>query len=55
MKILDELLMNGYSKHRIRKELGVSWNTVRRWELGTSSPTEENGMKLLDLLNRGEK
>ena len=53
--LVQELLAKGYSKYRIAKEVKVSWNTVRRWELGTLTPREDNGLKLLELLNGGEK
>ena len=55
MKIIRQLLEKGYSKYRIAKELKVSWNTVRRWELGTYKPHEEHGIRLLELLRETSK
>lgn len=38
-----------YTKWRIKKELNVSWRTVRIWQLGYSVPTPANRKKLEEL------
>ena len=36
---VEELVKKGYSKYRISKEIGVSWNTVQLWYKGVYKPT----------------
>lgn len=43
-----------FSKYRIAKELGVSWNTVHMWYLGIFKPRPERNL-LLTMLYKGGK
>jgi len=39
-----------WSKYRLAKEMGVSWNTVHLWDMGIWEPNKENAQKLEGLL-----
>lgn len=39
----------GYTQKEVAKEIGVSEQTVIRWEQGASSPNMENAQKLSEL------
>lgn len=44
------LKRHGWSKYRLARELGVSWNTVRSWELGRFKATAVSVQKIQELL-----
>jgi predicted transcriptional regulator len=48
--IVKELVDNkGFSKYKIAKLVGVSWNTVSFWHKGVFWPKEEHQKKLEDI------
>lgn len=47
----QDLLKMGYSKYKIGKEVGVSWNTVSLWSKNVFKPTEEHQKELERLAN----
>lgn len=44
------LYRRGFSKYKIAKKVGVSWNTVHFWIKGIYNPELENRKKLKKLL-----
>lgn len=47
---IEELLKRGFSKYRIAKETGVSWNTVQLWSKGIYKPKLKHSEKIKKLL-----
>ena len=47
---IEELLKRGFSKYKIAKEIGVSWNTVQLWSKKIYSPKSEHLEKIKELL-----
>ena len=41
----------GWSKYKLAKELGVSWNTIHLWDKGIWKPQINRQKKLKELLN----
>jgi len=55
MNIIREICQRrGWSKYKIAKEIGVSWNTVHLWDKEVWEPNKENTKKLKELLNEKE-
>jgi len=45
----------GFSQFNLAKKVGVSVETVRKWEHGISEPNEENLSKLRQVINNASK
>ena len=45
-KVRNMRLRLKWSKYRLAKEMGVSWNTVHLWDMGIWEPNKENAQKL---------
>ena len=41
----------GWSKYKLAKEIGVSWNTLHFWDKGIWKPNKKNQGKLEALIN----
>lgn len=54
-KTIDELLKLGYSKYRIAKECGVSWQTVQMWYKGVYEPTESRIVQILKVIEKAKQ
>jgi len=57
MKILPEQLKyirknRGWSQEKLARNLGVSLNTVQRWEMGKNKPSKLAMEKILSLLGK---
>lgn len=48
-EIIEGLINAGLSKYKMAKRLGVSWRTLRYWQLGKWEPKAEN-VKALEAL-----
>jgi len=42
--------IKGWTQEQLARNIGVSWNTVQRWESGKTSPSPLAMEKLQDLL-----
>lgn len=52
MSIIKEICQRrGWSKYKIAKEIGVSWNTVHLWDKEVWAPNKKNSKRLKELLN----
>lgn len=53
-KMKEERLKRGLTQIEIARQIGVTGNTYRNWELGANLPSEENLEKLNEVLeNKG--
>lgn len=48
-QMIQEMIQMGITKWTIKKELGVSWQTVRAWETGKIIPNSINQAKIEEL------
>lgn len=55
MNIIKALKSKGFSKWRISKEIGVSWQTIHMWEKEVFKPQKEREERLIQLLNKTKK
>lgn len=54
-ELLARLRADGWTKYRIAKTLGISWNTVHLWERGKHEATEGSLEKLEALIYESRK
>ena len=50
MNIVKQLKDKGFTKWKISKSIGVSWQTINMWEKEVFKPTKDNLEKLNSLL-----
>lgn len=51
---IERLKEQGFTKWKIAKELGVSWQTIHMWEKGVFKPTDEKLKQLKELFTKGD-
>lgn len=56
MKKLKQIReQKGYTQTDLAKLVGVTMNSIARWELGSNAPSEENMEKLEEVLGKEDK